>query len=195
MLNIFQSGQCHLALVSKDPEESLRCLRSGQRCGVSATILGIVTLEDIIERIIQNDIRDETDQCTPSHAVKMSNVISRGVARGHSRKKLSSCPDLLNSPVLYDRKRSGSSVSGKQRFSEWPSHRLQQHISVGLPFDDDQNDHEADGSVHAYSYQNSCATDRLKPHLKQADKNNIKIVMNPSNLFEKLELEMISSQI
>lgn len=61
MLRTFQDGQCHLALVSLDPVKTLECLRNGERPSGDAITLGLVTMEDILEKIIQSDIMDETD--------------------------------------------------------------------------------------------------------------------------------------
>ncbi len=77
MLNIFQSGQCHLAIVTSNPAESLRCLRSGVRPPSSVSVQGIITLEDIIEKIIQDDIVDETDACSPRYRPDTNEVFYR----------------------------------------------------------------------------------------------------------------------
>lgn len=61
MLAMFRQGQCHLAMVSVNPMASLEAVRSSSPCRGDAEVLAIVTLEDVIERILQADIRDETD--------------------------------------------------------------------------------------------------------------------------------------
>jgi len=61
MLRLFQKGKTHLALVSEEPALALDCLRKEQRPPHSARYLGIVTLEDVLERIIQEEIQDEKD--------------------------------------------------------------------------------------------------------------------------------------
>lgn len=61
LLSLFQHSHCHLAVVSEDPEASLACCRKGLRPSGKAAMLGIVTLEDVLEKIIQSDIIDETD--------------------------------------------------------------------------------------------------------------------------------------
>eukprot|EP01034_Spumella_vulgaris_P021616 gene21616-27655_t len=207
MLNIFQSGQCHLAVVSANPEESLRSLRSGTRCNAAAGLIGIVTLEDIIERIIQNDIRDETDQCTPRSGSKKHNMTSfevlaqnaasssqssaannplgsttvlfQKLIKVNSRKKLASCPDLLNSPVLYGRKRSGSSTSGKRRAPKWLPSRAVDDLEgqiVGLPLDEDEESADQRSTYMSDSYQN------IPPPPPQRGGNE----------FEGLEMEFMS---
>jgi CBS domain containing-hemolysin-like protein len=61
MLNMFREGECHLALVSKDPMKALKSIKDGNRPMESASIVGMVTLEDVIEKMIQYEIVDETD--------------------------------------------------------------------------------------------------------------------------------------
>lgn len=61
MLSIFQSGHCHMAFISNNPSLSLRYLQSGERPGRNVSLLGIVCLEDVLEKIIQEDITDESD--------------------------------------------------------------------------------------------------------------------------------------
>jgi len=51
LLGQFISGKCHMAFVH-DPKDNL-------------TILGVVTLEDIIEELIDSEIYDETDYIVP----------------------------------------------------------------------------------------------------------------------------------
>lgn len=58
MLNIFRDGTCHMALVSGDFISSIINTETEDS---NISILGMVTLEDVIERMIQDDIMDETD--------------------------------------------------------------------------------------------------------------------------------------
>lgn len=51
-LNIFQSGGAHMALVVADGDEDEE----------SPTALGIITLEDVLEELLQEEIVDETDE-------------------------------------------------------------------------------------------------------------------------------------
>lgn len=61
MLRSFQEGQCHFALISQDPIRTLECIRNDERPAGNAVPLGVVTMEDILEMIIQSEIVDETD--------------------------------------------------------------------------------------------------------------------------------------
>lgn len=58
MLSMFREGRCHMALVTEDPILAMRCMAEGRRpISDRSSIIGIVTLEDVIEEIIQG-------QCT-----------------------------------------------------------------------------------------------------------------------------------
>lgn len=78
MLRTFQEGQCHLALVSLDPIQTLECLRNDVHPTDKATVLGIVTMEDILEMIIQSEIIDETD------AIHNNAYLMNGSGSGYS---------------------------------------------------------------------------------------------------------------
>ena len=54
MLSMFREGRCHMALVTEDPISAMRCMSEGRRPSSDrSSIIGIVTLEDVIEEIIQ----------------------------------------------------------------------------------------------------------------------------------------------
>lgn len=72
MLNIFKEGSAHLAIVCDDPERIvdetnlvLEAIKSGTdqqlSVGGSHNIIGITTLEKIIEQILSMSILDEKD--------------------------------------------------------------------------------------------------------------------------------------
>ena len=60
-LNEFQHGRSHLAIVCNQPETVRKCLKSNQDIPVNVHMAGIITIEDVIERIIKDEIDDETE--------------------------------------------------------------------------------------------------------------------------------------
>lgn len=61
-LDRLREGHAHVALVSTEPEMVHEALRNGQRLPSDAAPLGIITLEDCLEAIIQREIYDESDR-------------------------------------------------------------------------------------------------------------------------------------
>ncbi|ORZ01327.1 hypothetical protein BCR43DRAFT_486762 [Syncephalastrum racemosum] len=90
ILNFFQEGKSHMALVSKDP-------------GGQSGAMGVITLEDVIEELIGEEIIDETDVY-----VDVANKI-RVVRRQVANRKSS----LLHQTIWNARKRSMHETDGK----------------------------------------------------------------------------------
>lgn len=67
VLNIFQMGHSHLAIVSENPEEFKDCVKRKVKPTPTCQPLGIVTIEDIFETMIQSQIYDEEDRDKSQH--------------------------------------------------------------------------------------------------------------------------------
>jgi hypothetical protein len=61
VLNLFQAGHSHLALVSEDPEELQYHLLTNTPPKVGCAPIGILSIEDIFEEMLQSEILDEED--------------------------------------------------------------------------------------------------------------------------------------
>ena len=70
LLNEFQTGSCHLAFVSRDPDAARHsCANDAPPTGAGAAI-GIITLEDIFEEILTEEISDEADVSRAENVVR-----------------------------------------------------------------------------------------------------------------------------
>lgn len=65
-LNDFAAGKCHLAIVNE--------IISNTDCDPFYKVVGVVTLEDILEEILQTEICDETDRFVDNRSLKPRNV-------------------------------------------------------------------------------------------------------------------------
>lgn len=73
VLNIFQAGNSHLALVSDYPDELSDHLLIGSKPMPHCAAIGIVTIEDIFEEMLQSEILDEEDiSRTPADVMNAS---------------------------------------------------------------------------------------------------------------------------
>ena len=61
LLEEFKSGRCHMAFVSRNPELSRASVANGEVPSGSAACIGVITLEDVIEEILMQEVYDETD--------------------------------------------------------------------------------------------------------------------------------------
>ena len=88
MLNLFQESVTQIAFVSRNPQLSAACLHSAKRpMGQDKSeILGVVTLTDVLRKIIQVDVKDELEYYRrPSvypPGYKSATLASRGVTLG-----------------------------------------------------------------------------------------------------------------
>lgn len=61
VLNRFQTGTSHIGIVTNKPEVLINAMRKGHQVPVNVHLAGIITLEDILENIIRQQIHDEED--------------------------------------------------------------------------------------------------------------------------------------
>jgi metal transporter CNNM len=61
LLNLFQRGRSHLAVVSNHFEVLQKLYDAGERVPPEMKIDGVITIEDVIEELIQEEIEDELD--------------------------------------------------------------------------------------------------------------------------------------
>ena len=62
MVSLFQASYSHLAIITPDPEVSRKAAKSSEAPPVSHAPLGIITFEDVLERMLQTSIEDEADR-------------------------------------------------------------------------------------------------------------------------------------
>ena len=74
-LNAFQAGRSHMALVTRDASRLERAWRANEDVGGGVRILGIITVEDVLEELIGEEIQDEDDY---------AEELTRGRAASHA---------------------------------------------------------------------------------------------------------------
>mmetsp|Transcript_29602 Transcript_29602/g.95455 ORF Transcript_29602/g.95455 Transcript_29602/m.95455 type:complete len:527 (-) Transcript_29602:27-1607(-) len=104
LLNEFQTGTSHIAFVSKNPKVARAICAQASASGSSssekrlppeASVVGIITLEDIMETIIQEEIYDEADRHVAAR--RIANFFLR-LGRGGQKKKHRKTPSISRRP-------------------------------------------------------------------------------------------------
>eukprot|EP00931_Biecheleriopsis_adriatica_P055859 TRINITY_DN33106_c0_g1_i1.p1 TRINITY_DN33106_c0_g1~~TRINITY_DN33106_c0_g1_i1.p1 ORF type:complete len:403 (-),score=74.05 TRINITY_DN33106_c0_g1_i1:27-1235(-) len=112
LLDLFNAGQSHMAMVY--PKDAQASGGGGdQVCGTK--IIGIVTLENVIEELIKHEIVDETDcwvdadkQCQPAtewrqnHAFSIAQLVRSATRATMSRRQLPRVTSSLSKPLLAE---------------------------------------------------------------------------------------------
>ena len=95
LLYEFSRGKSHLAVVTSDPERVSEALRTGTQIPVNVHMAGIITLEDVIERLIKHEINDESDI-----TVRMPAAAKRNLLELPSKSASMSTENQLTQPLL-----------------------------------------------------------------------------------------------
>jgi len=110
-LDYFQTGRAHLLLISNNP-------------GLPNGALGVVTLEDIIEEILSEEIVDETDRYEDNHSKqrakrKTTAAVMRGIVERARRKNTvdGSSTNGDRTPLLHGQGRSRSRGQSQERLT------------------------------------------------------------------------------
>jgi len=83
MLSLFRGERTHMAMVTLDPAAAVVTFREGKRPQDKASIIGIITMEDVIEQMLQGDIKDETDQAPGSGSILSGKMQLKGKNAQH----------------------------------------------------------------------------------------------------------------
>ena len=71
-LNVFQAGQSHMALITPHGDDLIRAWRANAPVPPHVRIVGLCTIEDVIEELIGEEILDDTDQALTPREQKVA---------------------------------------------------------------------------------------------------------------------------
>ena len=122
LLYMFSAGKSHLAIICSDPDRVTYALRNGHVIPVNVHMAGLVTLEDVIERLIKHDIQDESDMSARSHDFNVDPNGHEDDGFGSSAVKLSPPYSITRSlpPVSYELRPAGTPVPFPSNLSQTP---------------------------------------------------------------------------
>merc|ERR1711972_935242 len=78
LLNKFQADRCHIALIVSDPVKVQKAWDENEVVDPDIHMMGIVTLEDVIEELIQEETWDEQDDSMHTEVAKNNLPRHRG---------------------------------------------------------------------------------------------------------------------
>jgi len=115
LINLFQTGGKagtigHMALVCSNPKQANEALEKDDPIPNSAGLVGIITLEDVLEALIQEEIYDELDRATEVTAAQRISTwatkqwrSTRNTRGSNAAEKKQSKPSFSeSSPLLED---------------------------------------------------------------------------------------------
>eukprot|EP00612_Vaucheria_litorea_P000638 CAMPEP_0171451604 /NCGR_PEP_ID=MMETSP0945-20130129/45_1 /TAXON_ID=109269 /ORGANISM="Vaucheria litorea, Strain CCMP2940" /LENGTH=449 /DNA_ID=CAMNT_0011976103 /DNA_START=433 /DNA_END=1782 /DNA_ORIENTATION=- len=103
LLNIFQLGRAHIAFVSDDPNATRKALRNGTELTGNAQPIGIISLEDILEEILQEEIMDESDLVAGHAEARAKATLAKYARKRKTRlQKVASTPAGRHAFIMPD---------------------------------------------------------------------------------------------
>ena len=123
-LNILKSGQSHLAVVSERPNELKISMINQKVPSRDCAPIGIITIEDIFEAMIQSQIYDEEDRAKSVHQAEASEALREMSMRSSMRPSelsgvLKDLKDIRSiDPVVISRIEEGNAQS-TQKKKDW----------------------------------------------------------------------------
>jgi len=69
-LNAFQTGRAHLAYVTRSDEELADAMAKGAAARSHVTVEGVITIEDVLEEVLKEEIEDEADVLRSTGEIK-----------------------------------------------------------------------------------------------------------------------------
>merc|ERR1712039_306666 len=108
LLNEFQRHKKHIALVANDPKAVTDAWKADEEIPPDEHMAGIITLEDIMEKLLQEEIENEHDMLKDNNNLRHSGSPDRSPALGPLRKPLANSFPGQDTP---GRQKSGAALA------------------------------------------------------------------------------------